>query len=241
MTPSRLALHAFPFAIVGLLVALVVFKPGGGPSHADSAQVIPSPVLDEPEAGPSATLVLAGGCFWGVQGVYQRVEGVTSAVSGYAGGDRASASYDKVSAGRTRHAEAVRIGYDPAKVSLGRLLHIFFSVVHDPTQLDRQGPDVGAHYRSAIFPANARQERIARAYIEQLGGARAFSGKAIVTRIEAGSFYAAEPYHQDYVTLHPTQPYVTMHDLPKIAHLKRLFGESYRAEPALVSKTGLGN
>ena len=241
MTPSRLALHAIPFAIVGLLVALVVFKPGGEPSRADSAKlVIPPPALDEPEARPSATVVLAGGCFWGVQGVYQRVEGVTSAVSGYAGGDQASASYDLVSNGRTRHAEAVRIVYDPGKVSFGRLLHIFFSVVHDPTQLDRQGPDVGAHYRSAIFPTNAQQERTARTYIAQLDGAKAF-GRKIVTKIEGGAFYPAEAYHQDYVTRHPTEPYVMIHDLPKIAHLKRLFAEAYRAEAALVSKTGLGN
>jgi peptide-methionine (S)-S-oxide reductase len=240
MTPSRLALHAVPVAIVGFLIALVVFNPGGGPSHAESARVIPPPALDEPETGPSATVILAGGCFWGVQGVYQRVAGVTSAVSGYAGGDRASASYDMVSNGRTRHAEAVRIVYDPGNVSLGRLLHIFFSVVHDPTQLDRQGPDIGTHYRSAIFATSPQQERTARAYIAELDGARAF-GRKIVTRIESGAFYPAEAYHQDYVTRHPTEPYVMMHDLPKIAHLKRLFADSYRAEAALVSKTGLGN
>jgi peptide-methionine (S)-S-oxide reductase len=221
MTPSSLALHAFPFAIVGLLVALVVFRPGSEPSRADSAKpVIPPPALDEPEAMPSATVVLAGGCFWGVQGVYQRVEGVTSAVSGYTGGDQASASYDQV--------------------SLGCLLHNFFSVAHDPTQLDRQGPDLGAHYRSAIFPTTAQQERTARAYIAELDGAKAF-GRKIVTRIESGAFYPAEAYHQDYVTRNPTQPYVMIHDRPKIARLKRLFAESSRAEAALVSKTGLGN
>jgi peptide-methionine (S)-S-oxide reductase len=242
MSPSRLAWHALPFAVVAFLVGLVIFKPGGEPSRADSTRLvaIPPPALDEPETAPTAAIVLAGGCFWGVQAVYQRVEGVTSAVSGYAGGDRASASYALVSNGRTRHAEAVRVVYQPGKVSLGHLLHIFFSIVHDPTQLDRQGPDIGAHYRSAVFPATEQQERIARAYIAQLDRAASFGGK-IVTRIERGDFYPAEPYHQDYVTRHPTEPYVMIHDLPKIAHLKRFFPQSYRSEAALVSKTGAGN
>jgi peptide-methionine (S)-S-oxide reductase len=160
-------------------------------------------------------------------------------VSGYAGGAKDTAQYDKVTSGRTGHAEVVRITYDPRKVSLGRLLQIYFSVVHDPTQLNRQGPDVGTQYRSAIFPANDEQARIATAYIDQLGQARAY-GARIVTTIEPGrAFYPAEAYHQDYMTLHPRQPYIAMHDLPKVDNLKRLFPAAYRAEPALVSKTGM--
>ena len=148
-------------------------------------------------------------------------------------------SYDKVTSGRTGHAEAVRITYDPRKVSLGRLLQIHFSVVHDPTQLNRQGPDVGSHYRSTIFPINDEQARVAKAYVEQLDQARVYSAK-VVTTIEPGqTFYPAEAYHQDYMTLHPRQPYIAMHDLPKVDNLKRLFPQAYRAEPALVSKTGM--
>ena len=193
---------------------------------------MPPPAVDAP-AGQAASdvVVLAGGCFWGVQGVFQHVEGVTSAVSGYAGGAQATASYDKVTSGRTGHAEAVRITYDPRKVSLGRLLQIYFSVVHDPTQLNRQGPDVGTHYRSTIFPMNDEQARVAKAYVEQLDQARVYSAK-VVTTIEPGqTFYPAEAYHQDYMTLHPRQPYIAMHDLPKVDNLKRLFpaGLSRRA------------
>jgi peptide-methionine (S)-S-oxide reductase len=212
------------------------------PSSAESARVIAPPVLDEP-AGQAATevAVLAGGCFWGVQGVFQHVEGVTSAVSGYAGGAKETAEYDKVGSGRTGHAEAVRINYDPRKVSYGRLLQIYFSVAHDPTELNRQGPDVGTQYRSTIFPASEAQAKVAKAYIDQLDQAHAFGAK-IVTTIEPGrTFYPAEAYHQDYLTLHPNQPYIAINDLPKVANLKHLFAESYRAEPVLVAKTGLSN
>ncbi len=209
------------------------------PSAAESARVAPPPAIDTPSQATSETIVLAGGCFWGVQGVFQHVEGVSSAVSGYAGGAAATASYDKVTSGRTGHAEAVRITYDPRKVSLGRLLQIHFSVVHDPTQLDRQGPDVGTQYRSAIFPGSDEQARVAKAYIDQLGQARVY-GARIVTTVEPGqTFYPAEAYHQDYMTLHPRQPYVAMHDLPKVESLRRLFPGAYRAEPALVAKTGM--
>jgi peptide-methionine (S)-S-oxide reductase len=184
-------------------------------------------------------VVLAGGCFWGVQGVFQHVDGVTSAVSGYAGGAKETAQYDKVTSGRTGHAESVRITYDPNKVSLGRLLQIYFSVAHDPTQLNRQGPDGGTQYRSTIFPANDEQARVAKAYVEQLGQAGVYKAK-VVTTIEPGqTFYPAEAYHQDYMTLNPRQPYIAMHDLPKVDSLKRLFPQAYRAEPALVSKTGM--
>jgi peptide-methionine (S)-S-oxide reductase len=179
--------------------------------------------------------VLAGGCLWGVQGVFQHVEGVTSAVSGYAGGDAQTAQYETVSGGGTGHAEAVKITYDPRRISYGRILQIYFSVAHDPTQLNRQGPDVGTQYRSAIFPADAEQARVAKAYVEQLDRAGVFDA-AIVTRIEPDrSFYPAEDYHQDYLTLHPTSPYIAINDLPKVEALERLFPDAYRAEPVLVA------
>lgn len=205
----------------------------------EEGRELPAPALDATAApSKSAVAVLAGGCFWGVQGVFQRVEGVSNAVSGYAGGEKADASYDRVSAGRTRHAEAVHITYDPAKISYGRILQIFFSATHDPTQLNRQGPDIGAHYRSAIFPQNDEQARIAAAYIAQLDQARSFSSK-IATKIEKGqAFYPAEAYHQDYMTRNPNQPYIAMHDLPKVENLKRLFPALFRAEPRLVSMAG---
>ena len=234
--PVRIA----AFLVGGALLLLGTISLGHFPSAAESARVVPPPAVDAP-AGQAASdvVVLAGGCFWGVQGVFQHVEGVKSAVSGYAGGAAATASYDKVTSGRTGHAEAVRITYDPSKVTLGRLLQIYFSVVHDPTQLNRQGPDVGTQYRSAIFPANDEQARVAKAYIQQLDQARAYRAK-VVTTIEPGqTFYPAEAYHQDYMTLHPRQPYIAMHDLPKVDNLKRLFPAVYRAEPALVSKTGM--
>lgn len=212
------------------------------PSAAESARVIPAPALEEPAVqAASATAVLAGGCFWGVQGVFQHVEGVTSAVSGYAGGDKATAEYEKIGSGRTGHAESVRITYDPRKISYGQLLQIYFSVAHDPTQLNRQGSDVGTQYRSAIFPTDAEQARIAQAYIAQLDRAKVFD-RAIVTRIEPGRvFYPAEAYHQDYLTLHPTEPYIVLYDLPKVANLKRLFADRYRTDPVLVGKTGVAN
>jgi peptide-methionine (S)-S-oxide reductase len=211
------------------------------PSSAESAKVVPPPAVDA-SAGPAAEVaVLAGGCFWGVQGVFQHVDGVTSAVSGYAGGDKATAAYDQVTSGRTGHAEAVRITYDPRKISYGRILQIYFSVAHDPTQLNRQGPDVGTQYRSTIFPANDEQARVAKAYIDQLEQAHVWRGK-VVTTIEPGKpFYPAEAYHQDYMTLNPRQPYIAMHDLPKVDSLKRLFPQAYRAEPVLVAKTGMSN
>jgi peptide-methionine (S)-S-oxide reductase len=226
------------FAFAALLLAVVAWRIL--PSSAEQAHVIPAPAVDEPAGqASSATIVLAGGCFWGVQGVFQHVEGVSSAVSGYAGGEQTTAQYEKVGSGRTGHAEAVRVSYDPRKVSLGRLLQIYFSVAHDPTELDRQGPDVGPQYRSTIFPTSEAQAKMAKAYIEQLDQAKAFRAK-IVTTIEPGrTFYPAEGYHQDYLTLHPNQPYIAFNDLPKVENLKRLFADSYRVEPVLVSKTGM--
>lgn len=206
-------------------------------SSAEEARLVPPPAVDESAAPGAATetAVLAGGCFWGVQGVFQHVKGVTSAVSGYAGGDARTAQYETVSGGSTGHAESVRITYDPHQISYGRILQIYFSVAHDPTQLNRQGPDSGTQYRSAIFPADAEQARLAKAYVDQLNQAGTFDA-AIVTKIEPDrSFYPAEDYHQDYLTLHPTSPYIAINDLPKVEALERLFPDSYRTDPVLVS------
>jgi peptide-methionine (S)-S-oxide reductase len=229
---------AGPWARFGLVLAIFVLAAGllQVGSATEVARVIPAPADDEPAGtGGSEVAVLAGGCFWGIQGVFQHVAGVTSAVSGYAGGANDTAHYEMVGSGRTGHAEAVRITFDPKRISYGRILQIYFSVAHDPTQLDRQGPDVGSQYRSAIFPQTAEQARIANAYILQLGYAGVFPAE-IVTKIEPGrDFYPAEAYHQDYLTLHPTQPYVAVHDLPKIDNLKRRFPNLYRADPVLVA------
>jgi peptide-methionine (S)-S-oxide reductase len=218
----------FLLAIMGLRVSQ---------SAAEGARPILAPAFEE-QAGPAATsevAVLAGGCFWGVQGVFQHVKGVTSAVSGYAGGDEKTALYKIVSSGITAHAESVRVTFDPHRVSYGRILQIYFSVAHDPTQLNRQGPDAGTQYRSAIFPANGEQAHVAKAYIEQLNQAHVFDA-AIVTSIDpAEGFYPAEDYHQDFLTRNQDYPYIVINDLPKIANLKRLFPENYRADPVLVT------
>jgi peptide-methionine (S)-S-oxide reductase len=211
-------------------------------SSAEEVRAAPAPVLDEPTGqARSEIAVLAGGCFWGVQGVYQHVEGVTAAVSGYAGGEPSTASYEMVERGTTGHAESVRIAFDPTRISYGRVLQIFFSVVHDPTQLNRQGPDSGPQYRSAIFPTTEEQARIAKAYIAQLDQAHVFP-KSIVTTIEPGkAFYPAENYHQDFLTLHPSSPYIVINDLPKIDNLRRLFATIYRTEPVLVAAAKASN
>jgi len=220
--------------IVGALLAAATFWTPR--STAEEARVVPPPAVDESNgASTSEVAVLAGGCFWGVQGVYQHVDGVISAVSGYDGGDKATAHYEMTSNGDTGHAESVKITYDPRKISYGRILQVFFSVVHDPTELNYQGPDEGTQYRSAVFPANDEQARIAKAYVDQLDKAHLFKAK-IVTTIEPGkTFYRAEDYHQDYLTLHPAQPYIVFNDLPKIANLKRLFPDLYRPDPVLVA------
>ena len=193
---------------------------------------VPAPAVDIPAAsvqGPQ-TAVFAGGCFWGVEAVFRHVKGVSKAVSGYAGGSFKTADYERVSTGSTGHAESVEVTYDPAQVSYGELLRIFFSVAHDPTQLNRQGPDYGTQYRSAIFYVSDEQKRVAQAYIAQLGQAKAYP-TAIVTQVVAlPAFYAAEAYHQNYLALHPTQPYIVMHDLPKLAQLKQQFPDRYVAK-----------
>ena len=223
-------------ALIGGFLASAAGMLWGTRSEAEDTRLVPPPALDEPAAtAASETIVLAGGCFWGVQGVFQHVAGVTSAVSGYAGGAADTAHYETVSTGTTGHAEAVQVTFDPHRITLGQILQVYFSVAHDPTELNRQGPDTGTQYRSAIFPTDAQQGRVAEAYIAQLNGAHVFPA-AIATRIEPGrAFYAAETHHQDYLTLHPDQPYIAINDLPKIAALQRLLPRLYRAAPALVA------
>ena len=223
--------------LAGLAAALVAGFWFSAPAAAEPALVVPAPVVDETPAGATETAVLAGGCFWGVQGVFQHVQGVTQAVSGYAGGAAGTAKYEVVSSGSTGHAESVRISFDPKKVSYGKLLQIYFSVAHDPTELNRQGPDSGTQYRSTIFPANDDQARVARAYIEQLNRAKTF-GRPLATSVEPlKAFYPAEAYHQDFLTLNPHHPYIMVNDLPKIDDLKRLFPASYLGTPVLVGAT----
>lgn len=205
------------------------------PSSAETARRLPPPAVDETSGASREVAVLAGGCFWGVQGVFQHVDGVISAVSGYAGGSRDTAQYEATSSGRTGHAESVQITFDPHRITYGRLLQIYFSVAHDPTELNRQGPDVGTQYRSTVFPQNPEQSRIAAAYIAQLNATKVFP-TPIVTTIEPGKeFYPAEPHHQDYLTLHPHQPYIVFNDLPKVQALKKWYPDSYRETPVLVA------
>ena len=198
---------------------------------AESTVAIPPPALDLPASSAKGlqTAVFAGGCFWGVEAVFRHVKGVSSAISGYAGGAAKSADYESVGSGTTGHAESVKVTYDPAKVSYGQLLTVFFSVAHDPTQLNRQGPDHGTQYRSAIFTTSDEQKRVAQAYVAQLDRANVF-GRPIVTEIVAlPAFYPAEAYHQNYLALHPTQPYIVFNDLPKLANLKTQFPGLYIA------------
>jgi len=224
------------------ICAAVVLLAGGVRGWQEQAHVVPPPTFDPAAAGRTQDVaVLAGGCFWGVQGVYQHVKGVTSAVSGYAGGEKNTAMYERVGSGTTGHAESVQITFDAREISYGRLLQVFFSVVHDPTQLNRQGPDVGTEYRSAIFPLNADQEAVARAYVNQLQIARTFS-TPVVTKVEPGKvFYRAEEYHQDYLERNPSNPYIAINDLPKLRELQRVFPGLYRETPVLVRKTPARN
>jgi peptide-methionine (S)-S-oxide reductase len=198
--------------------------------HASSAAVkLPDPAADTQlsKSKGAQTVVLSGGCFWGIQAVFEHVKGVSSVTAGYSGGQASTAQYETVSTGRTGHAESVRIVYDPSQVSYGQLLKVFFSVAHDPTELNRQGPDEGTQYRSVIFYANEDQHRVARAYVDQLNRAKAFS-RTIVTEIVAlQAFYPAEAYHQDYAEHHPNEPYIAINDLPKLEHLKQTLPELY--------------
>jgi len=191
--------------------------------------LLPNPGIDEPPGGRSGreTMVVAGGCFWGVQAVFASVRGVVSSTSGYAGGNRQTADYETVSTGRTGHAESVQVVFDPSRISYGQLLKIFFSVAHDPTQLNQQGPDVGTQYRSAIFYADAMQQKVAKAYIEQLDAAKVFSKKIVTEVTPLKKFYRGEDYHQDYALHHPENPYILVCDRPKVAALKQEFPELF--------------
>jgi peptide-methionine (S)-S-oxide reductase len=225
-----------PVALLGAgLLGLVLLQQPA--VSAEVAVVIAPPAVDEPAgAERTATAIFSGGCFWGVQGVFQHVKGVSNAVSGYIGGEARTASYDTVSYGETGHAESVKITYDPTQISYGKLLQIFFSVAHNPTELNRQGPDRGTQYRSAIFPQSPVQRSVAEKYIAQLEAARVFK-KPLATKIETDKkFYPAESYHQNYLTLHPDDPYIVYNDLPKVANLKRVIPELYRADAVLVRK-----
>ncbi|CAO4167909.1 peptide-methionine (S)-S-oxide reductase MsrA [Methylorubrum extorquens] len=225
--------------LVGGLAGLALLAGAAWPlapaSAEEGGQRLPEAAMTTKEGSGLRTATFAGGCFWGVQGVFQHVKGVTNAVSGYAGGTRASARYDEVGTGRTAHAEAVQVTYDPALVRYDELLQIFFSVALDPTEVNRQGPDTGPQYRSALFPADAEQATVAKAYIAQLDGTKVFS-KPIATKVESGAFYPAEDYHQDYMSLHPTNSYIAVNDAPKLRDLKVLFPERANAQPVLVGR-----
>ncbi len=233
---SRLSTYA---AAIGLL-AITAIKIA--PSlAAEDAAIIPPPAADVQSANGIQTVVLAGGCFWGVQGVFQHTAGVVNAVSGYSGGSKTTADYQMVSTGTTGHAESVEVKFDPKKISYGKILQIFFSVVHDPTQLNRQGPDSGTQYRSAIFTTSDEQKKVADAYIAQLNAAKVYR-KPIVTKVgPLEGFFAAEAYHQDYLTLHPNQPYIAYNDIPKVENLKKIFAENYIEKPTLVSSMKVTN
>ncbi len=192
------------------------------------AAELPAPTVDLPPSGSSATIVLAGGCFWGVEAVFDHVKGVKQAVSGYAGGAQATANYEAVETGKTGHAESVRVTYDPAQISFGKLLQIYFAVAHDPTQLNRQGPDEGTQYRSAIFYADEEQKRVAEAYIQQLTAAGAFRRKIVTQVAPLTGFYPAEDYHQHFLAKNPSNPYIVYNDLPKLQHLKKQFPELWK-------------
>src|SRR6267154_3126808 len=232
---SRLSLCA---AIGALAITALQIAPLRA---AEDAVIVPAPAADAQASDGIQTAVIAGGCFWGVQGVFQHTSGIVNAVSGYAGGSKATPDYNIVSTGTTGHAESVQIKYDPKKISYGKILQIFFSVVHDPTQLNRQGPDSGTQYRSAIFTTSDEQKKVTDAYIAQLNAAKVYR-KPIVTKVAPlEAFYPAEAYHQDYLTLHPTQPYIAYNDIPKVENLKKIFAGNYLEKPTLVSGTKVTN
>ncbi len=225
------------------LLAGVAFALAPLAAYAEPAVVIPPPAVEAPApAAGFETAVLAGGCFWGVQAVFQHVKGVTNAVSGYAGGVQKDADYESVSSHRTAHAESVRVTFDPRQISYGKILQIYFSVAHNPTELNRQGPDSGTQYRSEIFPQSAEQQTVARDYIAQLDKAHVFP-RPIVTKTGTmkAAFFPAEAYHQDYATLHPNQPYIAYNDAPKVENLKKLFPALWREKPVLVAEAAKTN
>ena len=231
-TRIPLVLVAGLSAAVG--VAAVLMPPHS--ASADDMKLVPPPAMDVPAGSArSASAVFAGGCFWGVQGVFQHVKGVTSAVSGYAGGSQMTASYPAVSSGMTGHAESVEVTFDPAQVSYGKLLQIYFSVVADPTTLNAQGPDEGTQYRTDLFAKTPEQAKVASAYIEQLGKAHVFAAPIVTKVSDFKSFYPAEDYHQNYLTQHPNSLYIVENDMPKVDGLKTLFPTDFKASPALVT------
>lgn len=223
--------HLFAISLLVVALAGLIFSVNAGERGAAS---LPKPAADEQLATKSGqeTLVLAGGCFWGVQAVFQHVKGVISATSGYSGGASNTAEYEIVSSGRTGHAESVKVVYDPSKITYGQLLQVFFSVALDPTQLNRQGPDAGTQYRSVIFYGNDEQKNIAQAYIAQLDQTKVFPRPIVTQVVQLKAFYPAEGYHQDYATLHPDNPYIRYNDLPKVAHLQQQFPDLYQANIA---------
>lgn len=239
-------MNKYLLSLGAVALAAWTFLGGGiGISAAEEKAVkLPAPAVDIPATAqavsPSgtATAVFAGGCFWGVQAVFQHTQGVLNAVSGYSGGEAATATYNQIGTGRTGHAEAVQITYDPKLISYGKLLQIYFSVAHDPTTLNRQGPDNGPQYRSAVFYQGPEQKKVTEAYIAQLDTAKAFPRKIVTQLTPLAAFYPAEAYHQDYATRHPNQPYIARFDLPKITNLKTTMPEVWREKPVLVAQAG---
>lgn len=217
--PPRLAV-----AVLGSLLAATACNARAGTSNA-----VPAPALDAQRASAPGqqTAVVAGGCFWGIQAVFQHVKGVIGATSGYSGGSAKTAQYEVVSTGETGHAESVQIVFDPSQITYGELLRVFFSVAHDPTELNRQGPDEGTQYRSVVFYSSDEQKRIAEAYIAQLDQAKVFRHKIVTQVVPLDAFYPAEAYHQNYATLHPNQPYIFINDAPKVEHLRKEFPDLY--------------
>jgi peptide-methionine (S)-S-oxide reductase len=218
-------LKTFGFGLATLFIVLLFL----GARSSGKDVPVPSPAVDSAKAAQPGkdTIVVAGGCFWGIQAVFQHVKGVTKATSGYAGGNSNTAEYEVVSMGNTGHAESVQVTYDPSKVTLGELLQVFFSVAHDPTQLNHQGPDDGTQYRSVIFFSNDEQKNVADAYIAQLDAAKVFPSKIVTQVVPLKGFYKAEAYHQDYATIHPSDPYIMFNDAPKVSNLKKEFPELY--------------
>jgi peptide-methionine (S)-S-oxide reductase len=225
-------IKAFLFVAIVVATMRLVF-----PSASQAAVVVPAPAMDAPLASQAGeqTVVFSGGCFWGVQAVFQHVKGVLSATSGYAGGKSNSADYETVSTGRTGHAESVKVVFDPAQVTYGQLLHVFFSVAHDPTELNRQGPDEGPQYRSMISYTTDEQQKITAAYIAQLESAHVFKHKIVTEVVPLKGFYPAEAHHQNYATLHPDNGYIRYNDAPKVENLKKQFTSLYRESPQLVA------
>ncbi|MGA8620251.1 MAG: peptide-methionine (S)-S-oxide reductase MsrA [Candidatus Sulfotelmatobacter sp.] len=217
---------------VRMVAMVLTVLAGAVVCRAGSGTAVPAPVVDEAKATASGkeTAVIAGGCFWGIQAVFQHVKGVHNATSGYSGGRLKNPDYEAVSSGETGHAESVRIVYDPSKITYGELLRVFFSVALDPTEVNRQGPDEGTQYRSVIFYGNDEQKHIAEAYVAQLGQAKVFRRPIVTQVVPLQAFYPAEAYHQNYATIHPDNPYIVYNDAPKVANLKKEFPELYSAK-----------